>query len=116
VASGAVRSGLLLLLALAVTAGLGLVGGALLRPSRRARSAPTPDYGLLVAVAKAPDAAAAGALGNRLRSAGIRATVAPAGGPVRISADGWVLPRGVEVLVFPADAEQARRELAGRSG
>ena len=55
------------------------------------------DFGLLVAIASLPTRAAAELARERLSGVGIRATLAdqePEVEPVRISADGHVLPRG----------------------
>ncbi len=68
------------------------------RRAERARSAG--DYGLLVPVATVREPADAEMLRRVLRDAGIRGTVTPAAG-------------GLAVLVFRADAEQAR-ELVSR--
>ena len=81
-------------------------------PARRARR---PDYGLLVAVARATPAQAEQARAA-LAGAGIRCTLAPAadGGeePVQVTASGHLLPRPpartVAVLVFPDDLGAAR--------
>lgn len=83
-----------------------------MRAARAAR-----DYGTLVPVRTLPSADAAEQVRAALADAGVRATVGPAlgpehGEPVRISANGYVLPRatgpvGVHVLVFPADLGRA---------
>ena len=74
------------------------------------------DFGLLVPVASMPTRAAAEVARGLLAEHGIRATLADQqvdAEPVRISADGRVLPPRVvvpatDVLVFPADASGAR--------
>ncbi len=89
---------------------------------RRAASARAQgDFGLLVPVASPADLAAAELARRLLAGHGVRATVAetrPPPGPVRVTADGHVLPRQeelpvVRLLVFPADLERARTLLAG---
>ena len=86
---------------------------------RRAREAR--DFGTLVPVRTLPTSDAAEQVRTVLMKAGVRATVAPAlgpehGEPVRISANGYVLPRttgpvGLHVLVFPADVAKAEQAL-----
>jgi hypothetical protein len=110
--AGVLRAGLLLAVALVVAAGLGLLGGWVARPSRR----PARDYGLLVAVATGTDAASAAGLAERLEAAGIRSTVVPADGPVLVSHDGRLAPRGTDVLVFPDDLCRAREAIGAQPG
>ena len=74
------------------------------------------DFGLLVPVATPVDRADAERSRSLLAGHGLRATVSeslPPREPVRVTADGFVLPRPevvpvLRVLVFPADAERAR--------
>lgn len=78
------------------------------------------DFGLLIPIASMPTRAAAEGARTLLAGHGIRATLADQrreSEPVRISADGRVLPPRVvvpdtDVLVFPADVARARSLLA----
>lgn len=90
----------------------------------RRASADRSDFGLLVPIAESTDAAEAERFRAALTAAGVRATVARVlapRGPVRVSADGYVLPAEpdrasgptLRVLVFPADRERAQTLLAG---
>lgn len=96
--------------ALVVVCLLGLLSGWVFGRSSasRRRLRERRDFGLLVPVATVPGPAEADGLRQVLAHNGIRGTVAPSGGPVRVSRDGDVRPAGVHVLVFPDDADRAR--------
>jgi hypothetical protein len=93
------------------------------RDARMAAARRARDFGLLVPVSTSRDRVVAEQQRELLLGAGLRATLAPAlgpeyGHPVRVSAQGDLLPRragveGTHVLVFPEDVTKARELLSG---
>jgi hypothetical protein len=99
------------LIALLVVCLLGVLGRWVFAPNYRKHRK---DYGLLVPVATITARAEAERVRDRLRAAGLRATLGDSNAITRVTHDGFAIPQppGHHVLVFPQDYERAKNVLS----